>query len=204
VETLIVKKRVCRTWRDTCTDAIDAKRTSTTRKAFSSNQELLEVVKKYCGYTEDTFSCSLQCDPQDAEEIATTYAWPSNKWDVSNLQIFGGIFSRMDTFNEDMSFWNVSRATTMSSMFQYATAFNHDLSSWNVSNVTDMEHMLCGATALNGKVSSWDVSQVTDMMAMFEDATVFNSDLRRWNSSDYPSGYEILSFQSCTTFQTKF
>jgi hypothetical protein len=43
---LVKKKRVCRDWKDLCTDAIDAKRTETTKKAFSTNQELKDAVWK--------------------------------------------------------------------------------------------------------------------------------------------------------------
>jgi F-box-like len=75
VKTLIQKKQVCRIWRDTCTKAVDAKQTSTTRKAFSTNKELREAVKKYCGFNEATKSYSPY-NPQDAEEIAQTYGYP--------------------------------------------------------------------------------------------------------------------------------
>jgi hypothetical protein len=84
VKTLIEKKRVCRSWRDTCTDAIDAKQT----KAFSTNQELRQAVQKYCGYNEATHSFSEHCYPQDIEEIAQTYGYPIKKWDVSSVRDF--------------------------------------------------------------------------------------------------------------------
>jgi hypothetical protein len=113
VKTLIEKKQVCSTWRHACTEAIDTKQTSTTQKAFSTNQELCQAVLKYCGYpyhkeeddgddNEDRYNLRTrsysQCDPQEAEEFAQMYGYPINKWDVSNLQDFSNIFISVDTF----------------------------------------------------------------------------------------------------------
>jgi surface protein len=159
VKTLIEKKRVCSTWRHTCTEAIDAQQIPTTRKVFSTSVELRQAVKKYCGY--------------DAEEILQTYGYPINKWDVSNLQNFSGIFRDANTFDEDISSWNVSNATYMGGMFRGAEVFNQDLSSWNVQNVTEMSEMFHGARAFNGNICSWDVSNVTDMCRMFCFAEAF-------------------------------
>jgi hypothetical protein len=50
VKTLIEKKQVCRSWRHSCTEAIDAKRT----QAFSTSEELRQAVRKYCGYNTAT------------------------------------------------------------------------------------------------------------------------------------------------------
>jgi surface protein len=182
VKTLIEKKRVCSTWRHACTEAIDAKQTSTTQKAFSTNQELRQAVIKYCGFSEVTKSY-VQCDPQAIEEIAQTYGYPINKWDVSNLQDFSNIFIAVDTLNEDMSSWNVSNVTTMFGMFGFARSFNQDLSCWNVSNMTNMEKMFCFANAFNQDLSSWNVSNVTNMNCMFYDVTAFNQNLSNWNVS---------------------
>jgi hypothetical protein len=46
VATLVKTKQVCRTWRDTCTEAIDAKQTSVTRKAFTTSQELRQAIQQ--------------------------------------------------------------------------------------------------------------------------------------------------------------
>jgi surface protein len=182
VKTLIEKKRVCSTWRDTCTEAINAKQTSTTQKAFSTNQELRQAVLKYCGYDDDTTSY-LQCDPQAIEEIAQTYGYPINKWDVSNLQDLSFIFCDVQAFNEDISSWNVSNATRMVGMFAFASDFNQDLSCWIVSNVTNMANMFVFANAFNHNLSSWNVSNVTNMNYMFYSAASFNQNLSNWNVS---------------------
>jgi surface protein len=180
VKTLIEKKRVSRSWRDTCTGAIDAKQT----KAFSTKQELRQAVLTYCGYNEATQRYHQHCDPQDAEEFAQTYGYPINKWDVSCVQDLSKTFYHVCTFNEDISLWNVSNVTDMSWMFYYATAFNQDLSSWNVSNVMTMDRMFCHAKAFNQDLSSWNVSNVTVMSYMFLDARAFNQDLSSWNVSN--------------------
>eukprot|EP00978_Attheya_sp_CCMP212_P003706 scaffold7843_cov47-Attheya_sp.AAC.1 len=84
VPTLVRKKAVCRSWQRKFTKAVDRKsyrKASTTRRAFQSNQELRDAVNKYVKY-----------DPDDAEEFATTYGWPIDKWDVSNVDDFTSIF----------------------------------------------------------------------------------------------------------------
>jgi surface protein len=184
VKTLIENKRVCRTWRHTCTEAIDAKQTPTTKKAFSTNQELRKAVEKYCGYNEATDSYSQCCSPRVAEEFAQTYGYPINQWDVSSLQDFSFVFDNMDTFNEDISSWNVSNATSMYAMFIYASSFNQDMSSWNVSNVTNMNRMFGYAKAFNQDLSSWNVSNVTNMSWMFLHATAFDQDIESWELWD--------------------
>jgi hypothetical protein len=106
VVTLVEKKRVCRDWKDLCTEAIDAKRTDTTKRAFATNQELKDAVKMYCGYDENTtYRYSQRCSQEDAEEIATAYGYPINKWDVSMNQDFSSIFEFNSGFNEDIGLW---------------------------------------------------------------------------------------------------
>jgi surface protein len=194
VKTLIEKKQVCRSWYDTCTNAVNAKQqTSTTKKAFSTQEELRHAVKQYCGYHQITNSYSGTCHPHEAEEIAQTYGYPINKWDVSKLHDLEYIFLNVNTFNEDISSWNVSKATTMKQMFSRATTFNQDLSSWNVSNVTNMSMMFDVADAFNNNsISHWDVSNVTNMTAMFRLAKSFNQDLSFWNVQKVTNMHEMF------------
>jgi hypothetical protein len=124
VATLIDRQRVCRDWKDLCTDAINAKRTETTQVAFTTNEELKQAVKHYCRYNEYTYQYSQRCSRQDAEEIATAYGWPINKWDVSSLQDLSGIFRENRGFNEDIGLWNTLSAKSMRDMFFYANAFD--------------------------------------------------------------------------------
>jgi surface protein len=185
VKTLIEKTQVCRSWRVHCTESIDAKQTSATRKAFSTSQELRQAVRQYCGYNQATRSCSSQLfTPKDAEEIAQTYGYPINKWDVSKLNDFDGIFGNVATFNEDISSWNVSNAYTMKQMFADATSFNQDLSSWDVSNVWNMYEVFLGASSFNQNLSRWNVSNVRYMEMMFMNAASFDQDISNWNVSN--------------------
>jgi surface protein len=198
VKTLIEKKQVGRSWRDACTEAIDAKQTLALKKVFSTNEELRQAVEKYCGYDEATDSYS-QCTPHDAEEIVQTYGYPMNKWNVSTLQDFSYIFHKADTFNEDISSWNVSNAITMNRMFYGASAFDQDLSLWNVSNVTDMWSMFECAFSFNGNISNWDVSNVLIMRGMFRYARALDQDLSCWNVQNVTDMYRM--FYSATSFQ---
>jgi surface protein len=160
VATFIEKKRVCRQWNHRCTDAIDAKRTETTQKAFTTTQELCCAVRKYCGYhlkEEDNGCChrvySQRCSQEGAKAIASTYGYPINKWDVSKIQDFSKIFHDNTGFNEDIGLWNVSNATSMEEMFYRASAFNQDLSSWDVSNVTVLRGLFKFAESFNQDIS---------------------------------------------------
>jgi hypothetical protein len=72
VKTLIQKKRVCSTWwHDTCKEAVDAKQTSTTSKAFLTTQELCEAVQKYCGYIAHEEDDSKKDDSKDSVLLKT-------------------------------------------------------------------------------------------------------------------------------------
>jgi surface protein len=193
VKTLIEKKRVCSTWRYACTEAIDNKQT----KAFSTNEELRQAVKKYCGCNK-RYRSYTHCRPQDAEEFAQTYGYPINKWDVSNLQDFSYIFWNEDTFNEDISSWNVSNATTMRQMFFEARSFNQNLSRWNVQNVTNMHAMFEGADAFNQNISDWKVSNVTNMIQMFRNATRLST--RKFRIGMYEMSLAYMIFDGADAF----
>lgn len=177
VVTLVEKKIVSSKWKTACTNAINQK--SIERKAFKTNDELQKAVVKYAMYTPDDDATYADY----AEELATTYGWPIDKWDVSNLQDFSSIFGGQRSFNEDISSWDVSNATKMNYMFDYAARFNQDVSYWDTSNVTNMENMFCGASAFNQNISSWDTSAVTDMDFMFRGAVAFNQDMSSWDAS---------------------
>jgi hypothetical protein len=135
VWTLIQKKEVRRNRRQICTKIVDAK----SIKAFKTNQELRIAVRKYFD----------KCTPDAAEKIAQTYGWPVGKWDVSNLQNFGGIFRGQGTFDEDLSAWSVLNATMMTEMVLESAMLKQDLSYWDVSKVTSKGWMFWGARSFN-------------------------------------------------------
>jgi surface protein len=156
VKTLLQKEIVSKTWRKLCKQTIKNKCSPNGPKPFQSNQELREAVKKYCKY-----------DAVSMEEIACTYGYPINNWDVSHIDDMSKVFLGMDTFNECIGSWDVSNVTDMGLMFCNATSFNQDIGSWNVSNVTTMDFMFMDASAFNQDIGSWDLANVTDVDGFF-------------------------------------
>ena len=203
VKTLIEKKLVCRNWSQICTEAIDMKKT----KAFTTTEELLEAVSYYCGYRnffnkeckfEEYFTAEEKekfeatrkwkfvdyHGPDQAEEFATTYGYPINKWDVSNVEDFSNLFDSQGRFNEDISSWDVSRGRTMESMFTECYSFNQNISNWNVSNVRNMKCMFENCRSFNQNLSRWNVSNVVNMRCMFLWCYSFKQDVDCWDSWD--------------------
>eukprot|EP00978_Attheya_sp_CCMP212_P048616 scaffold550884_cov59-Attheya_sp.AAC.1 len=136
VPTLVQKKIVCRTWQRRFTETVHRK--APTPRPFNSNQELRDAVNKYANY-----------DPDDAEGFATTYGWPMDRWDVSQVDDFRWTFQGKISFNEPIGSWNVSNAKTMAGMFYEARSFNQDISAWDTSSVTDMRVMFSSAVSFN-------------------------------------------------------
>ena len=88
-------------------------------------------------------------------DIGQTYGWPMNSWCVKNVKDMKGLFSGMNTFNENISDWDTSSVVNMAGIFYNATSFNNDLSSWNMSGVTYMTMLLWGAKSFNQDLCSW-------------------------------------------------
>eukprot|EP00978_Attheya_sp_CCMP212_P043326 scaffold280680_cov60-Attheya_sp.AAC.2 len=102
--TLVEKKIVCRSWQRRFTETVDQK--APTPRPFQSGQELRDAVNKY-----------VQYDPDDADEFATTYGWPIDRWNVSCVDDFRGTFRGKESFNEPIGSWNVSNARTTEGIF---------------------------------------------------------------------------------------
>jgi hypothetical protein len=113
-QTLLRNRVVCKEWHIMCTFAIDSKRANSgISQSFEINQELCNAVARYKGN-----------NPHVAEELASRYGWPINKWDVSKVEDFSCIFKGKLTFNEVISSWNTTQVTRMADMFRGAEAFN--------------------------------------------------------------------------------
>jgi surface protein len=186
-KSLLQKEIVNKTWRQLIKDIIDAKCGQHGPKAFQSKRELRKAVEKYCKY-----------EAASMEEIACTYGYPMDKWDVSQLEDMSGLFGGMDTFNEYIGSWDVSNVTNMNYMFAGARAFNQDIGSWDVSNVTIMFSMFLGASVFDQYIGSWDVSNLTNMSSMFQKATSFNQDIGSWDVSNVRHMNSM--FESATSF----
>lgn len=111
VATLVEKKQVNKEWKELCAKAIVAKCKSA--HPFQSNKELKEAVEKYC-----------QNDPLEVDQLACTYGYPIDKWNVSQVTDFSYVFFCHRHFNESISAWDTSNATTLQYMFSHATSFN--------------------------------------------------------------------------------
>ena len=194
--TLIIKKKVSRSWNSLCTTAINEKCSPETRTAFVTNAELREAVRRYCGYrliipevggmpivymNEDRAP-----DREEAERIARLHGWPINRWDVSTISDFSRVFEYLQFFNEDISSWDVSNAIRMDLMFFCARQFNMDIAGWDVSNVTNMYMMFAEASSFNQDLRRWDVGRVNIMIDMFADSLISHqiiaTEWDRWNA----------------------
>ena len=150
----------------------------TTRKAFTTNDELRRAVDEY------------MLDDTPSSYVAFQYGYPIGAWDVSLLSDFSQIFdSNRNTnllrFNADLSGWNVSNAVSMYAMFQQTVSFTdltNGLAFWDVSKVTDMSGMFA-SSRFSGDVSAWQVGRVTDFSSFADFASSFTSDLSLWNVS---------------------
>mmetsp|Transcript_10073 Transcript_10073/g.15429 ORF Transcript_10073/g.15429 Transcript_10073/m.15429 type:complete len:265 (+) Transcript_10073:92-886(+) len=200
VPILLLLKSSCRWWQRWVNKAIDDKCLSRGKIAFTSNQQLIEAVQKYC---EDK--------RKNAEFLASRYGWPINIWDVSEVTDFSGVFEEQCEFNENIGDWDMSNAVNMDYMFLHAHAFHQDLSRWNISNVKSMVGMFHCAFSFNGNISTWDTSNVELMTWMFSSASAFNQDLSSWNTSnvkimarmfyDAPLFHQDLSTWDLTSIQ---
>ena len=112
---------------------------------------------------------------------STSFNQPIGGWDVSNVQLFGGMFTTNIAFNQDLSGWNTSSATNMSNMFNGAVAFNGDITTWDVSSVTTMSNMFRGALAFNQPIGSWTTTSLTLTQSTFFQARAFNQSLNGWD-----------------------
>jgi surface protein len=173
VKTLLQMEKISKTWRQFCKKTIDDKCGNNGPKPFQSKQELVDAVEKYCKY-----------EAEAMEEIACTYGYPMDKWNVSQVEDMSNVFRSRHTFNEYIGSWDVSNVTDMRYMFYDASVFNQNIGSWNVSSVTNMSGMFNHARGFNQNIGSWDVSSVTNMWYMFYNASLFNQDIGSWNVSN--------------------
>jgi hypothetical protein len=70
------------------------------------SEELRDAVAKYRNY-----------DASAMEEIACTYGYPIDKWDVFQVKDMTCVFEGMYKFNESIESWDMSSVVTMKNMF---------------------------------------------------------------------------------------
>jgi surface protein len=179
VKTLLQAETVSKTWRALCKNTIRNKYCGSS-KAFQSNEELKDAVKKYCRYKRRPI-CKYR---QAMEEIACTSGYPMDTWDVSQITDMSSLFEYQYKFNEYIGSWDVSNVTDISYMFRGASDFNQEIGHWDTANVTNMHHMFQFAFDFNQEVGSWDTSNVKDISHMIHEATTFNQEIKNWDTSN--------------------
>jgi hypothetical protein len=114
VKTLLHKETVSKTWR-TLSETTFRKKCCGRPKTFESKQELKDAIMTFFHYPYRGVAM---------EEIACTYGYPIDSWDVSQIWDMSMLFERLYSFNKYIGSWNVSRVRNMSYMFRDATSFN--------------------------------------------------------------------------------
>ena len=84
------------------------------------------------------------------------------------------MFSKTESFNQDISKWDVSNVTNMSQMFENTSNFNQDISNWDVSKVTNMEMMFCNAKLFNCNLINWNIKNVKKHTFIFTASDSFD------------------------------
>ncbi|KAL3914977.1 MAG: hypothetical protein SGILL_005862 [Bacillariaceae sp.] len=72
------------------------------REEFCGKWGLVDAVNKYCSNKVDAI-----------DEIASTYGYPINNWNVSRVEDFSAIFKQKKDFNSYIGGWDVSNAKCM-------------------------------------------------------------------------------------------
>jgi surface protein len=158
-----------------------------TKKMFTSNMELRNAVRHYCGRKstkEDNMNSHLcGCHISDTYRVIYMYGPTIGKWNVSQMTTFTDIFGWMKDFNEPIEDWDVSKATNMDKMFANASSFNQSLAKWDTSQVTDMSMMFIHARSFNQPLATWRTGNMRHMTYMFYSAVSFNQPLATWDVS---------------------
>lgn len=118
-------------------------------------------------------------------EGGTADRWPGiERWDVTNILDFSGMFKDCKFFNHNISVWKPSSGKHFGYMFAGCTAFTQNLPSWDVQKAITMNNMFqgTGITAAS-ELNNWNVSNVQNFSGMFKDCPEFNADISKWNVS---------------------
>ena len=122
---------------------------------FRWNHKLRDAVLQYC----------IERDPRSMDTLASTYGYPINQWDVSQVECFNYVFAGLQDFNEPIHDWDTSNAKSMICMFQNCPKFNQDISNWNTSKVERMQAMFKGAKKFDKRyVKEWNLENVVHGM----------------------------------------
>jgi surface protein len=145
-----------------------------------------------------------------------------NKWDVSKITWFRGVFRDAILFDQDLGNWNVSKGINFGLMFRGDTtnaligSFNNggspSIGNWDMRNATSLVGMFISQRFFDQNIGNWDVSNVTDMSFMFTtywsgtditlpiNAGYFNNggsdSIKNWNTSKVTTMGSMFSGQN--------
>ena len=94
----------------------------------------------------------------------TAFNQPIEKWNVSRITIFGGMFGGASNFNQPLGRWDMSSATNIGGMFSGATRFRQPVSEWNVFNVVQGNQIFVNAQ-YNQNICGWDIRKCATLAA---------------------------------------
>ena len=95
--------------------------------------------------------------------------------DTSQIKDFSSLFRDDPNTGRpdfDISEWNVSNGEIFNGMFLGCKKFNSDLSNWDVSDGRDFDGMFCNCKEFNSDLSKWDVSKGRWFENMFKNCPI--------------------------------
>jgi surface protein len=213
VKTLLQKETVNKRWRKLCKETIDAKCGQDRLKAFQSNEELRGAPKNYCKH-----------EATSMEEIACSYGYPMDNWDVSHIQDMSSLFEGMELFNENIGSWDVSmkglcfcllfpiwmsrlcyKKKTVNKRWRklckkpsMQSLVKMDGKLFNPRRNWEKQSRNTANTKRYGyPMGKWEVSHVEDMSALFEDMGIFNEYIGSWDVSNVTNMRYMFEGASC-------
>lgn len=140
--------------------------------------ENIENLKIYPPCQHLSFMFSL-CDSLDELDL--------NKWDVSNITWFSGMFMTNKIKKLYIDKWNTSNAYSCSNMFYGCKNLTSlDLSSWDISGIKIIDKMFafCENLSSIGNIKKWDISKCKDYSYFFYNCKKLTLDVTDWLFND--------------------
>lgn len=140
--------------------------------------ENIENLKIYPSCKHVSFMFSL-CDNIDELDL--------NKWDVSNIKWFSGMFMANKLKKLYIDKWNMANAYSCSNMFYGCkNLMSLDLSNWDISSIEAIDKMFafCENLSSIGNIKKWDISNCKDYSYLFYNCKNLTLDVTNWLFDD--------------------